>query len=162
MKVSLKVKKENTVETIQHEVNPISLQQMENSLVVINDIFKIADEDPRLKELVQEAMEASQQEDNDNAEAGFIQKLIGAFDVLLLKIPQKAFELLSILSDVDIQTLRQQEALDVFDIYDAVIEVNDIEKLVKRAKKSLAVTKAKGAVMNLFKKKETKEMAAQQ
>ncbi|WP_029265684.1 hypothetical protein [Virgibacillus alimentarius] len=160
MKVNLKVKEDNTVETIQHEVEEVSLWQISKAMVVVNDILKIAEQDENLRNLLVEifdsAQETSEEEQGDKTEEQLqeesgnriMQSLLGAFDVLLVNIPNKAFELLAILSDVEYDTLMAQKSVDVFDIYDAVIEVNDIQKLVNRAKKSLATTKK---LTNVFK-----------
>src|SRR5699024_3687633 len=78
----------------------------------------------------------------------------GAMDVLLMEIRDKAFELLSSLSGIEYETLMNQKAEEVLDLYDAGIQVNDIGKLVNRAETSLALTKAQTKVMNLFQKKE--------
>ncbi|WP_068672277.1 hypothetical protein [Oceanobacillus sp. Castelsardo] len=152
MKVTLKIKEENTVETRQHEIEELNLIQITRAIKVIKDVMKLAQEDQNLKALFEDIFDAEQEEglNADNLDQNFIQKLIGAMDVLLAEIPEKAFELLAILSDVEYEVFMQQKPDDVFDIYDAVIQVNDIEKLIKRAKKSLALTKSQVKVINLF------------
>ena len=160
MKVNLKVKEDNTVQTIQHEVEELSIRQVTNSIKTVKGIIDIIQEDQHLQVLLVEMFE-SQQDDEEKSDDDFgqvvMKNAVGAMDVLLMEIPDKALELLAILSGIEHDTLLEQKAEDVFDIYDAVIQVNDIEKLIKRAKKSLALTKAQTKVMNLFPKKEEQD-----
>jgi len=160
MKVNLKVKEDNTVQTIQHEVEELSIRQVTNSIKTVKGIIDIIQEDQHLQVLLVEMFE-SQQDDEEKSDDDFgqvvLKNAVGAMDVLLMELPDKALELLAILSGIEHDTLMEQKAEDVFDIYDAVIQVNDIEKLIKRAKKSLALTKAQTKVMNLFPKKEEQD-----
>lgn len=159
MKINLKVKEGNKVETIQHEVEEIGLFQLTGAIKVIKDVLKLAQNDPNLQSLIEEIFEEAEGENTlDNLDNHFMQKLIGAMDVLLEEVPDKAFELLAILSDVDHDVFMQQKAVEVFDIYDAIITVNDIDKLIGRAKKSLALTKAQVKVMSIFQKKTQPEL----
>ena len=150
MKVNLKIKNENTVETIQHEVEPINLFQFQKALKVIKEVFEIAQQDESLKGLLGDLFNA--EENGDDLDARFIAQAMEAFEVLLINIPNKAFELLAAMSGIGYDDLMTQRMEDVFDVYDAILEVNDIEKLVKRAKKSLAVTKSKVSFLNLARK----------
>lgn len=158
MKINLKIKEDNKVETIQHEVEEIGLFQLTGAIKVIKDVLKLAQNDPNLQSLIEEIFEEEEGKNAlDNLDNRFMQKLIGAMDVLLEEVPDKAFELLAILSDVDHDVFMQQKAVEVFDIYDAIITVNDVDKLIRRAKKSLALTKAQVKVMNIFQKKKSTE-----
>lgn len=150
MKVNLKIKNENTVETIQHEVEPINLFQFQKALKVIKEVFEIAQQDESLKGLLGDLFNA--EENGDDLDARFLAQAMEAFEVLLINIPNKAFELLAAMSGIGYDDLMTQRMEDVFDVYDAILEVNDIEKLVKRAKKSLAVTKSKVSFLNLARK----------
>jgi len=159
MKVNLKIKEGNTVQTEQHEVEEISIRQVTNSIKTIKGIIDLAREDQHLQASLVEMFDEAQQDNEEKEDAEDFGKVVmknaaGAMDVLLMEVPDKAFELLSILSGIEYETLMNQKAEDVFDIYDAVIQVNDIGKLVNRAKKSLALTKAQTKVMNLSPKKE--------
>ena len=158
MKINLKIKEDNKVETIQHEVEEIGLFQLTGAIKVIKDVLKLAQNDPNLQSLIEEIFEEEEGKNAlDNLDNRFMQKLIGAMDVLLEEVPDKAFELLAILSDVDHDVFMQQKAVEVFDIYDAIITVNDVDKLIRRAKKSLALTKAQVKVMSIFQKKKSTE-----
>lgn len=162
MKVNLKIKEENKVETIQHEVEEIGLIQITKAIGVVKSVLKLTQKDENLKSLLEEIFEVEEGQnalDNlENLDNQFMQKLIGAMDVLLTEVPDKAFELLAILSDIDHDVFMQQKVDEVFDIYDAIIQVNDIDKLINRAKKSLALTKTQVKVMNIFQKKQQPEL----
>ncbi len=161
MKVTLKIKEDNKVETIQHEVEELNILQVTRAIKTIKDIFSLAQRDENLQALLTEVFEEAQEETEQEASLSgqnIGKHLIGAMDVLLVEVPDKAFELLSILSNIDYDTFMQQKAEDVFDIYDAVIQVNDIEKLVNRAKKSFELTKGQVKVMNLFNRNKATEL----
>ncbi len=152
MKVTLKVKKDNTVETIQHEIESINLLQFQKSLKIIKEVLDIVQKDESLKNLLVGAIESASNDDEEELDTRFLASAVEAFEVLLINIPEKAFELLAAMSGIGYDTLMSQKAEDVFDIYDAILEVNDIEKLFKRAKKSLAVTKAMTSFLKKSKK----------
>lgn len=86
------------------------------------------------------------------AEKRFLKGLMGSFPLLLLHLPKKAGDLLSVMAQIDRNVLGQQELETVMDLYDAVLLVNDIEMLMDRAKKSLDVTKQATAFLNLVRK----------
>lgn len=147
MKITLKMKKENTVESIQHDVEKLSLLQFSQSIKAINEIIKIISKEPALEALMQELL-ADDEQSNLEMDQRFLGILASSFETLLLHIPEEVTKLLAIMSGVKLEVLQVQALEDVFDIYDAILEVNDIEKLVVRAKKSLAVTKKTAAFMN--------------
>lgn len=162
MKVNLKIKEENTIRTEQHEIDEINILQMTRAIKVVKDIFDVVRKDEHLQAVLEEIFFEAQQEEGKGKSAeevftqSFATNLVGAIDVLLMEVPEKVFELMSVLSGIEHETFIQQKPEEVFDIYDAILEVNDIEKLVNRAKKSLRLTKEQKKVMNLFqKKKET-------
>ncbi len=168
MKVTIKIKEGNTTSAEQYEIEEVNIIQMTKAIKVIKDIFDVVIKDENLLSVMEEIFEETQQEDGDEKTAeefftqNFAKNLIGSLDVLLLEVPEKVFELLSVLSGIEYDVFVQQKPEEAFDIYDAILEVNDIEKLVNRAKKSLALTKAQKKVMNLFKKKETTVQELQQ
>lgn len=161
MKVNLKIKEDNKTETIQHEIEELNLIQVTRAIKTIRDVIKLAQDDENLKELLEEVFDEAQ-EDGEDAEEEFgkdiAQKLFGALDILLVEVPEKAFELLAIMANIEHKVFMQQKPEDVFDIYDAVIQVNDIEKLINRAKKSLELTKSQVKVMSIFQKKKQPEL----
>lgn len=144
MKITLRVGNGDTFENVQHEISKIKIHQITKSLAVIKDIFGIVQGDESLKAAFGEFMNSvGEEEASDQSGEELMVKLMGAYETLLLNLPDKAIELLSALSGIEKDIVMAQDVEDVFDIYDAVVEENDIEKLINRAKKSLAVTKQK-------------------
>src|SRR5690625_4794104 len=163
MKVNLKVVKDNAVETFQHEIKKANIQQITGALKVITDVVKTIDGDEGVENFISKAMEFAEREDVQDMEVFYVvAKIIpGIADTLLQDMPEKALELLATLSGIEYDVLVQQDPFDVMDIYDAVIEINDIERLIERGKKSLAATKK---LSTIFKKQATPQatQAAQQ
>ncbi len=156
MKVTIKIKEGNTTTTEQREIEDINIMQMTQAIKVVKDILDVIRTDEHLFAVLEEMFEGAEDETVESFFTDkFASNLIGALDVLLVEVPEKAFELLSVLSGIEYDVFMQQKPEEVFDIYDAILEVNDIEKLVNRAKKSLALTKAQRKVMNLFKRETT-------
>lgn len=151
MKVNLKIKKDNTVETIQHEVESINFLQFSSALKTISNIMHILNDNTELKQTF-ENMFAAENDEQELSAQYVIARAAGAFEAVLIHIPQEGFNLLATLSGVERKTLEKQDLLDVFEIYDAVLEVNDIEKIVNRAKKSFAATKSATKFMRKSKK----------
>lgn len=145
MKINLKIKNGNSTETIQHEVEPINLFQFKNAMKILKDIVDELRREDLLQPLLDgiDGSEAAPGEENQ----AMIAYLAGAFEMLMIEIPDHALHLLATLSGIDYETLMAQKLEDAFEIYDAVLEVNDIEKLVERGKKSLAVTKSRTAFL---------------
>ncbi|MFD1066693.1 hypothetical protein [Oceanobacillus locisalsi] len=141
MKVNLKIKNDNTVETVPHEVESINIFQFQKALKAIKNILGIVNEDEALKQTFND-MFARENDDQEISPQYVISRAAGAFEAVLLEIPDEGFDLLATLSGIEKKTLMEQKVEDVFDIYDAVLEVNDIEKIVERAKKSFAATKS--------------------
>lgn len=161
--VTLKIKDDQgNITKQQHEIEDINLIQFEQMLKVIKEIFQELQKDTSLVSLLDDMFggkgntgESNQEDVETNMDMQFVQKAIGSFDTLAVKMPAQAFKLLSVLSGVDIEILRQQKVSDVFDIFDAVIEENDIERLINRAKKSLVATVAKAKFLQLARKATT-------
>ncbi|MCP3026602.1 hypothetical protein [Halobacillus sp. A5] len=162
--VTLKVKEEDgTVKKEQHEIEDIDLLQFEQMMKVIKEIFVQVQEDESLKQLFRDLfLEESSEADDEVIEIQdqhFISNLINSFETIAVHMPAKGVKLLSVLSGIETHTLQKQKVLDVLDIYDAVIDENDLERLWKRAKKSLAATKAKMTFVNLRRKATEKPVA---
>lgn len=66
----------------------------------------------------------------------FINDILGSLEILLSDAPETATELISIASNIQGDVLKAQDLYVFLDVFDAAVEVNDIEKLVARLKKS--------------------------
>lgn len=62
--------------------------------------------------------------------------LLSVVSDLLDDVPEIIVEILSHASGIKLDVLKQQDAETFLDVFDAVVEVNDIEALTKRIKKS--------------------------
>jgi hypothetical protein len=156
--ITLKVKDEQgNVTKRQHEIEDINLLQFEKMMEAIKEIIHELRSDGSLTDLVSQTFEGEvkpdeAEEDELAKDADFIMKIVNSFETLAIRMPKQAFKLLSVLSGVELSLLLQQKFIDVLDIYDAVVEENDIERLVNRVKKSLSVTMAKTKFLNLTRK----------
>lgn len=107
-----------------------TVKQDEELSAVFSTMFL---EDPQ----TEGAKEAEMQKDKE-----FMGKLVGSFETLMVNLPEKALELLCALSEIEKDVLGKQEFDVILNVYDAVLEVNDIKELSERVKKSLALTKS--------------------
>lgn len=81
----------------------------------------------------------------------FVTDIMGSLEIILEDTPEMLTRVLSVASNIDHNLLNVQDPYTFLDVFDAVVEVNDIEKLVERLKKSSESLKT---VMNaLFPKK---------
>lgn len=154
-------------ETEQKSIRKLKFYQIEDVLTKIHEVYKIIQEDENMSLLFAELfgedepvdeialakftdeeriqIEADKQK---AAEKRFFKGLAGSFPLLLLHLPKHAIELLVAASDVEKELLRSQDFETILDVYDAVLEVNDIEVMLERIKKSLAATKQAVAFLN--------------
>ncbi|WP_445506791.1 hypothetical protein [Niallia sp. 03190] len=146
--ITLKIKDEQgNIRKETHEIEDINLIQYVEMMKVVNEIIKELQQDDSLKGFVSDIFGDQYKTSESDAEelvkemdASFVLKAVNSFQTLAIKMPEKAFKLISVLSGIDLEVLKKQKFIDVMDIYDAIIEENDIEKLVNRIKKSLALT----------------------
>jgi hypothetical protein len=156
--ITLKIKDDQgNVTKKQHEIEDINLLQFEKMMEVIKEIIHELRSDGSLTDLVGQIFEGESSPGEDETDelardAEFIMKIVNSFETLAIRMPKQAFKLLSVLTGIELGLLQQQKIIDVFDIYDAVVEENDIERLVNRVKKSLSVTMAKTKFLNLARK----------
>lgn len=162
--VKLQVKEtingEAVLKTVSYEVDEMTFMQFTRLMDVIKEAFKELQGDEGMNSFMESLFgggfkideNTTPQEVIQQADQDFIVKLMGGFEFLAGKLPDRALQLVSVLSDIPVEVLNKQKFVKVFDVYDAVIEVNDIEAIVNRAKKSLAGTVAKVKFMQLVKK----------
>lgn len=154
--VNLKIKQQDgSVKTTPFEVEGINLYQFEDVMKIVKNAFVELQKDDALQGLLESLFANPEGETEEQAlamEQRFLQNLVGGFDVLLVEMPSKAFEMISTLSGIELEVLKKQSPETAFDVFDAILEANNVEKLVERAKKSLAKTKAKMTFLNLKRK----------
>ncbi len=101
------------------------------------------------RRLYEEALEKAKSDDDkvnvfqyDGSEAfkragaQFFKDVLGSFEILLENAPDSLHNLISLSSNINADVIGQQNVYTFLDIIDAVIEVNDIPKLIERLKKS--------------------------
>jgi hypothetical protein len=158
--IQLKVKdQEGNVKTENREVEEITFKQFEDLMKEINEVIKEMRSQDSLKGFANAAFSgemdlgnATGQEIMAKMDKDFLMNLVQSFESLSVLMPAKAREILSVLSDIDSELIKEQKMSAVLDIYDAILEENDIEKLISRVKKSLALTKTKMSFQNLIQK----------
>lgn len=141
---------ETIVKSENFEIEEIDGQQFQDAMVILKEVLAMAEKEPAIKALF-EGFALEESEDELSADEKFLTLIMSGFEVLLVNVPEIAFRLLSVLSGIDLKTVKEQKILIHFDIFDAIMEVNDFEKLIARAKKSLAVTKAKMSFLKVVK-----------
>lgn len=151
-KVTLKMKKGETVEKIQHEIESVTIEQFQEAMVVIKEVFEIVQSNEALASMFDQVFKDENLEDQELTLDLVLSYAIGAYDLLLINLPDQATRLISALSGIKMDVLKKQKLEDFYDFYDAVLEENDIEKLYKRGKLSLATTKIKLSFMKKMKK----------
>ncbi|MDY0395429.1 hypothetical protein RWE15_14510 [Virgibacillus halophilus] len=60
MKVNLKIKEDNTVQTVQHEIEDMNILQITQAIKKIKEMFDIAQKDDHLQALLVEVFDESQ------------------------------------------------------------------------------------------------------
>ncbi|MFU1768730.1 hypothetical protein ACM3BN_06450 [Mammaliicoccus sciuri] len=101
------------------------------------------------RRLYEEALEKAKSDDDkvnvfqyDGSEAfkragaQFFKDVLGSFEIVLENTPDSLQNLISQASNINADVIGQQNVYTFLDIIDAVIEVNDIPKLIERLKKS--------------------------
>lgn len=149
-KITLKIETVENGKTVmteeQREIRKIKVGQFTKIMGVVSEIMKKVKDDEGLKELFSSMTKPVDVEDEEalqQADANVIAKAVDSFQTLAVHLPEQAFKLLSIISRVEIELLEEQDFDEVFDIYDAVLEENNIDELIERAKKSLTLTQTK-------------------
>ncbi|ANU13463.1 hypothetical protein [Planococcus halocryophilus] len=151
-KVTLKMKKGETVEKSQHEIESLTIEQFQESMGVIKEVFEIVQSNDALKDMFNQFYKEEELDDKELSIELIFQYAIGAYDLLLINLPDQAIRLVSAMSGISLDVLKKQKLEDFYDFYDAVLEENDIEKLFKRGKLSLATTKIKLSFAKKLKK----------
>ncbi len=120
--------------------------QLTKLMSTVTDIVKEVKTNEDLKGLLgafNQQVDREDEEEVRKVEMDIISKAVEAFPTLAIKLPEQALEILSTLSRIDKEVLEEQELESILEVYDAVLEENNIQEIIERAKKSLALTTAK-------------------
>jgi len=152
-KVTLTIKNGNVKESQQFEIDKITTFQALKLKNEIHAILKDLKNNGELKEVLEglfsgdfnvgdlDVKNITAEQLEQMKDEKFITGLAGAFDRLLETVPERAMNLLSIMSGIDREVLEKAYLEELFDVYDAVMEENDIIKLIDRMKRSFFTTK---------------------
>lgn len=77
----------------------------------------------------------------------FINGLASAFDILIETVPERAYNMIAILSDIPAEKLEQAYLEEILDVYDAIMSENDVATLAERVQKSFFNTKGQWGEM---------------
>jgi hypothetical protein len=125
--------------TFQHYIiRPLKLKQVKELAKTANGIVSELSANGTIKGLADQLL--SEEAQDVVIDQQLVMSLIGSFETFAVKMPEEATNVLSVLSGVEVEVLDEQELEKVLEVYEAVLEVNDIEKLVERLKKSFNLT----------------------
>lgn len=156
-KITLTVKNGTSKESVQFEIDRITTMQMIKLKNEVGAIMKELKANGELTNVLGDLLGGeSAPSDGQDAQTialeqmkdeRFVNGIAGAFDKLLETVPERAFNILAITSGIDREILESTYFEELFDVYDAVMEENDIMKIVDRVKKSFFGTKEKWGAM---------------
>lgn len=142
---------EVTIRKVKHEIERINLIQFTSTIKIVKDILVSLNEQGALKDLIEtsfapdpkknkELNQAQVEEMLTNLDNKFMLNAVEAFKELAVSLPDQFIELMSLLSGIKREVLGKQDLFDVLDVFDAIVEVNDLNALFERLKKSLGAT----------------------
>lgn len=121
------------------EINAIRPAQFGALTKVINDTQKDLQKNEDFKLTVQklfgEYQESFDMEDLFRSDDFNVFSIMDAVGFLLEAVPDRLTEIVAIMSGINRFTVEHQDMDTYFDLIEAVLEVNDIEKIVERVKK---------------------------
>lgn len=138
-------------------IGKIRVKQIKSAFKKFHEIIALLENDESAGELMDFfwALEANKKAEGEEGEEEtalidedlqnkmFMENVIGAFKILFDKLPEQAFELVSIISGIDEEVLDEQEYNVLFDILEAIIEANDVQTIVQRLKDLFFTTRNK-------------------
>lgn len=145
LKVKQEVDGEIVTKTPTYEIEKLNFFKFMGVTKLVKDIITEVKKDENLAQLFNQMFNMSEEETEEQAalmNKSVLSAAAESFQTLAVYLPEQALELLSALSGVEKDVLGNQEIDAILNVYDAVLEVNDIEELANRVKKSLALTKS--------------------
>lgn len=148
---------EESVITKTFVIDELSFFQFAKLLKVLNKAFEELKADNEMNQFIETVFGQNVQADTPQEmlaqmDKEIMVKAMGAFNFLAVKLPERLMEIVSTLSGVEQSILEAQKIAKVMDVFDAIIEANDIEALVERVKKSFGATAAAMKFLNLKRK----------
>lgn len=142
-KIILKIKGQ---EPKTHEVEELTVNGFKKGMKIVKKILDEFKNNGNLQDLLAimtTSDEGLTEEDLVLKDNKFGESLANSFGFLVEEVPELITSLLAVVTDVEEEILDNQPIETLFDLFDQFVEVNDMEKLVKRVKKSLALTQIK-------------------
>lgn len=131
-------------------ISKMKVRQFKGALKKLNEIIQLIDKDEDSRELVDYFWNMDKSKKSGDAgekseieEEIFKDSIFGAFKILLDKLPDEAFQLISIISGIDEEILDEQEYDTFFDVLAAIVEVNDVNVIIERAKDLFYTTRSR-------------------
>lgn len=148
---------EESIITKTFVIDELSFFQFAKLLKVLDKAFTELKKDNEMNEFIESVFGAQIEADTpkevmEQLDKDFMSKAMGAFNFLAVKLPDRLMEILAVLSGIEQRIIENQKMAKVMDVYDAIIEANDIEALVNRLKKSFGATVAAMKFLNLKQK----------
>lgn len=155
-KVLMLVEKDGVWSEENVRIGKMKVRQFKKAFKKINEIIQLLEKDESASELIEYFWNMDQQKkgkkesapapivvDEDLQSKMFMDNIIGAFRILLDKLPEEAFELISIISGIDEEVLDEQDYPVFFDILEAIIIENDVKTIIDRLKDLFFTTRNK-------------------
>jgi hypothetical protein len=146
-KVQLKIKGQEQLRVV--EIEEVAFGQFKKALKVIKKVLASLQSDKSIEQLFLSLEDKKNEVEGEEAkkeDSQFVGKMAQAFMFLVEELPEQATELLSLLSGIEEDVIDNQSLTTILEVFDKIVEVNDIESLIERGKKSLALTKFKWKV----------------
>lgn len=137
-------------------IGKMKVKQFKKAFKKINEIIQLLEKDESTSELIEYFWSMDQEKkgkgkakapapvvDEDLQSKMFMDNVIGAFKIVLDKLPEEAFELISIISGIDEEVLDEQDYPVFFDILEAIITENDVKTIIDRLKDLFFTTRNK-------------------
>lgn len=149
---------ENTEETKTYRIRQASVFKLIEVNKEINEILQAAAENEAISTALAEVFNiaGTEQEQsllNDYSKIGRV--LVGSFETIAVTLPEQAMKILSTLSGIPEDVLKEQAIEEMCDIFDAIVKENDFDNMKYRLKKSFGLAKSQlsglaKAVANTF------------
>lgn len=138
----------------QVRIGKMKVKQLRRAIKKIQEVINLVQSEESTSELMAYFFDMDKNKKQDGEESVdialedleddiFVKNVLGAFDVLLRKIPDEIIELMSIVSGVDEEVIDDQEYDVLFDVLEAIIEENDIKNMIDRAKSAFFTARNK-------------------
>lgn len=135
-------------------IGRMKVKQLKQALKKIQEVINLVQAGEGTSELIEYFMGMDKEPGSVNdalEDKMFIDNILGAFKVLFHKLPDEITELLAIVSGVDEEIIDDQEYDVLFEVFEAIIQENDIKGMIDRAKNTFFMARSKWGVLKASK-----------